>query len=27
VFDNARLAALGALWIAETLALSSPTLA
>ena len=26
VFDNARLAALGALWIAETLALSSPTL-
>src|SRR6266481_9115173 len=27
VFDNTRLAALGALWIAETLALSSPTLA
>ena len=27
VFDNARLAALGALWIAETLALSSPALA
>ncbi|HEV2171743.1 MAG TPA: hypothetical protein VGR40_12385 [Candidatus Binatus sp.] len=27
VFDNTRLAALGALWIAETLALGSPTLA
>jgi len=27
VFDNTRLAALGALWIAETLALSSPALA
>ena len=27
VFDNTRIAALGALWIAETLALSSPTLA
>jgi aspartate-semialdehyde dehydrogenase len=27
VFDNTRLAALGALWIAETLALSSPNLA
>jgi aspartate-semialdehyde dehydrogenase len=27
VFDNTRLAALSALWIAETLALSSPTLA
>ena len=27
VFDNTRLAALGALWIAETLAMSSPTLA
>ena len=27
VFDNTRLTALGALWIAETLALSSPTLA
>jgi aspartate-semialdehyde dehydrogenase len=27
VFDNARLVALGALWIAETLALTSPTLA
>ncbi|MGB8683309.1 MAG: hypothetical protein WCD12_10530 [Candidatus Binatus sp.] len=27
VFDNTRLAALGALWIAETMALSSPTLA
>ncbi len=27
VFDNTRLAALGALWIAETLALSSPSLA
>jgi aspartate-semialdehyde dehydrogenase len=27
VFDNTRLAALGALWIAEALALSSPTLA
>jgi aspartate-semialdehyde dehydrogenase len=27
VFDNTRLSALGALWIAETLALNSPTLA